>query len=189
MRTIDHLNARRKTFNGESAACGSLLFLGEDNPQSAAPEHALYPYPPGCAGQRFCSDILAVHTRTYLATWRTNLCNPTWKMREARKRAAALLSPTAPWSTIVMLGRKVAEAFSKLTDGVLGPMTFDVLDSLRITGVDDGSQKTFRIISLPHPSGRNLYWNNPRNKAIAREFLAERVPEYPWGEALESETP
>lgn len=180
---LEHLGACRTAFHDAPEACSRILLCGEDNPQSAAPEHALFPYPPGCAGHRFCNDILGVTRHTYLATWRTNLCNPTWSMREARKRASDLVHLDAPWTTIVLLGRKVAEAFSKITDGALEPFAFGTLNTTN--GVDPWGQDipwTIDIVSLPHPSGRNFLWNDPRRALDARALLQEVAPEYPWGE-------
>jgi hypothetical protein len=41
---LEHLGAHRRS---DIFGPCEVLLVGEDNPQSAAPEHALYPWPPG----------------------------------------------------------------------------------------------------------------------------------------------
>jgi hypothetical protein len=163
---------------------GHILLIGEDNPQSSAPEHALYPLPSGCAGNRLCDRIFAVPRATYLATWRTNLCNPTWSRKAARNRAMNLVVASAPWRAIVLLGSKVTQTFNKafereLALGGRGPMA--PFTHARAT-VDDAE---FLFVSLPHPSGKNLFWNDSKNAVAARRMLGDLLPGYPWGERLE----
>jgi hypothetical protein len=148
--------------------CSTVLLLGEDNPQSADPEHALFPHPPGCAGARLQTNIMGISMRNYLGMWRTNLCQGKWSARKAGARAAELLVPNMPWSTIILLGRKVADAAGYE----------DPLFTVRVT--HDGRVK---LISLPHPSGRNRAWNDAYNIARARSMLIDAVPGIPWGEA------
>src|SRR6185312_14593546 len=92
-------------------------------------QNALFPYPVGCAGHRYAELITDVGAATHLATWRTNLCNPRWSMNAARARADLLLrTPGTPWSVIVMLGRKVSDAFARATKRDLAP--FEALEFL-----------------------------------------------------------
>jgi hypothetical protein len=175
--------------------CASILFVGEDNPQSTAPEHALYNYPPRCAGNRLQERILGLHEDLYLACWRTNRCVGGWSMKVARERALRVLfQEDAPWSVIVMLGRKVAEAFAVVVGGTpLSPFKFFASApaiSARLSmnrdfvpnDEDDASYPT--LISLPHPSGRNLIWNDPQVALNARAMLRQIAPEMPWGGLL-----
>lgn len=173
----EHLGACRSAFEGAHPATASVLFLGEDNPQSARPEHALFNYPEGCAGHRLQSKILGVDRLNYLATWRTNLCNPTWSLKAARLRVAELFSPanhaSAPlgvktWRTVILLGRKVADAVGFVADREIPAFT-----SYQTNG--------FTLVSLPHPSGRNLIWNDRQVILNARALLREVCPDYPWG--------
>lgn len=173
----------------EVAGCRVLL-LGEDNPQSSEPEHALYPYPEGCAGNRLQSDILQVETSTYLGLWRTNLCCPSWSTKAARARAAALLElRDPPWDTIVMLGAKVA--------GIVGRPNMEPFESCRrVAAPEPGVAVRFdlfgeafapipgelQLVYLPHPSGRCRAWNDPGAAARARMVMRSCVPEINWGE-------
>lgn len=177
---VSHLDAYRVAYPNAPEACARVLFLGEDNPQSAAPQHALYPLPAGCAGNRFCNDILAVRASTYLATWRTNLCNPAWLTKNARERAVDLIKHDVPWDVIVLLGAKVRKVFEPMG----AKDTFAYREVRLQLGDSPTESKVFRLVSLPHPSGRNLVWNDRRMALKARELLREVAPDYPWGEAL-----
>src|SRR5271154_3443225 len=95
---------------------GRVLFVGENNPYGAAPEFALYCYPPGCAGYRL-RRIFGLPQHQYLALHRTNLCVGDWSKARAQQRAAELLSPGVSWDVIVLLGRKVTEVFEKIALG------------------------------------------------------------------------
>lgn len=151
-----------------------VLFLGEDNPLSDAAEHALYPWPEGCSGHRLMK-ILGLPEDQYLSLHRANLCSrESFSMKEARRRAEFLCTdPSAPWRVVVLLGRKVADAFAYerdfFTHGI-EPKT-----ATWTTPVT--------LVSLPHPSGRVLLWNKPEMRQRAREILRELAPAIAWGSA------
>lgn len=148
---------------------GRLCLVGEDNPYGSDPEFALYCYPPGCAGYRL-RRILGLPQHQYLALHRANLCaSGGWSMAEARRRSRLFIAdPSAPWRVIVMLGRKVATAF----DYDRPFFTHDIVPRT------DGEM---RVVSLPHPSGRNAASWNDKARARTREILRELVPEVAWG--------
>lgn len=172
-----------------------VLLLGEDNPQSSEPEHALYNWPEGCAGHRLQSKIFGLDGDEYLNLWRTNLCNPTWSTAAARERARLLLGLVAPpWDTIVMLGAKVAKivgypkmpAFSScriVPDLELGGLAakYD-----RFGDAFAPSPGEFQLVYLPHPSGRCREWNEPANYGRARMLMRACVPEINWGAGIPS---
>lgn len=150
----------------------SVLLLGEDNPYGSEPAFALYCHPANCSGDRL-RQIFGLTEDEYLALHRANLCDSgAWSMKEARRRAQLYVAdPSAPWRTIVMLGRKGADAFRYeqpfFTHGVV-PHT-------------DGEM---RLVSLPHPSGRNTAWNDQRLHVLARRILRELEPKVPWGASI-----
>lgn len=151
-----------------------MILVGEDNPQSAADEHALYPYPQNCAGERLCNRIFALpFTADYLALWRTNLCNPAWSDKQAGKRAWELLAQDAPWSKLVLLGRKVSKIFEPICN-------VPSLEPFSIARIDTG-QRVFTVASLPHPSGRCRDWNNAENYERARGVMRALAPSISWG--------
>ena len=147
-----------------------VLLLGESNPLSANPEFALYCYPPGCAGYRL-RRILGLPQHQYLALHRKNLCDADWSKKDAEKRVIELLSPEAPWRVIVLLGRKVTEAFEKVALGGRELVAFSTRECC----------PGMTLVSLPHPSGRNAGSWNPKLHERARQILRELVPELPWG--------
>lgn len=149
---------------------GRLLLCGENNPYGSTPEYALYCYPPGCAGYRL-RHILGLPEHQYLALHRKNLCDGDWSKRDAEKRAFELLSPEAPWRVIVLLGRKVTETFEKVALGGVPMIAFTTRDCC----------PGMKLVSLPHPSGRNAGAWNPNLHDRARQILRELVPELPLG--------
>jgi hypothetical protein len=144
----------------EPVACRVLL-VGECNPYGSDPEFALYCHPPGCSGHRL-RLILGLSEDQYLDLHRANLCTGDWSKEQAKFRASELLNPTSPWNVLVLCGRKVTETYEKLVfDGV--PL---VAFSSRVCSFG------IRLISLPHPSGRNAALWNPLARARARELLS-----------------
>lgn len=170
----------------------TVALIGEDNPLSDDPANALYNWPRGCAGWRL-QRILGLRGQTYLALHRGNLCSPAWDLGRARTRARILLGDGAPWSTVVMLGRRVADAFSWVVDEerraragrdldrlILRPFRWYSLHAM--LGCAPSCARDIRLVSIPHPSGRCRAWNDPTSVAKVREVLALAAPEVPWGE-------
>lgn len=132
------------------------LLVGELNPYGPDQRFALYPSPPGSAGDRLCRLILRLDPGEYLRRFeRANLCTGRFSASEAR-HAAQQIRLGERWT--VLLGRRVADAFRRAHAIPLEPMT-----------VDDRPE--VRLVVLPHPSGRNLYWNDPANFERCRELL------------------
>lgn len=174
--TLEHQGATR--ISG-SDACGSILLVGETNPYGADARYALYHEPTNAAGHRLQSKILGVRPREhYLSIWRTNLCTGGWDPDDAAFRADELVrSERSPWSTIVVLGRKVAKAFTRVA--ILpgyDPVAFEVFSTKKLDG------GALRLVYLPHPSGRNTLWNAPANVQRARDVMRRVAPGIPWGE-------
>jgi len=130
------------------------LLVGEDNPLSIDPRHALYPYPSNCAGHRLCVKIMGLHGHDYLRIFdRVNLCAGRWFMKEAKQKAEQLFNEnTDPTRSFVLLGTKVRDAFSIVGE----PFT-----------------RVGRVVLLPHPSGRCRAWNVPGAYERARAILRD----------------
>lgn len=136
-----------------------------NNPLSADPEHALFPSPSGCTGWRLWRML---HERTgasktqYLRAFdRRNLLNRrTWQTTDARSAACRFLTQDCgripAGTTIVVLGAETARAL-----GLDAPL------------VDPTGDMSLTWRRLPHPSGRNLWFNNPNNKLVASLLLEE----------------
>ena len=158
-----------------------VLMVGEDNPQSAAPEHALYNDPPGCAGWRL-QRILGLDDEAYLGLGRTNLCVDLWLAPVARVRARQLLADAARLDVVILLGRRVAGAFSRAIEPRPKLDAFSSYPVPRaITTSTVTQMSTTWLVSLPHPSGRCQAWNNRNNVYRARIILQGVAPDLPWG--------
>lgn len=136
-----------------------VLLVGEDNPYGSDPGYALYPLPENASGDRL-SKLLGLSHHEYLRAYdRVNLCSRRWGMAEARATAQNI-SMGGHWR-VVLLGAKVCSAF-----GVpYAPLTL----------------VRERYAVVPHPSGRNLFWNLPGNRARFTEFArsAQLLPGVP----------
>lgn len=108
-----------------------------------------------------------MYSRTYLACERFNLCPCTWDREQARVRAADLLN-TRPSEVLILLGRKVAEAF--------GVADLPPFASKQIIGGP-------RLVVLPHPSGLNRLWHESGTIQRARTAIGAACPDFPLGEA------
>lgn len=180
-----HLDASR--ISGPDA-CRQILLVGEDNPLHGGAQYALYHEPRGCAGHRLQSKILGLRARqSYLPIWRTNLCVGGWDRAMAVDRAAMLVAHANPWRVVVMLGAKVGDAFSRVTQRREIDVPFT---STRIAGsalevligIRGATPADTTFVALPHPSGRNTIWNDPAKVAAARALLATVAPGVSWGE-------
>jgi hypothetical protein len=139
------------------------IIVGESNPYGAGPHYALYPDPPGCAGERLCHRVMGLRRGTYLSSFeRVNLLQgPKWSAPLARMAAAEMRGRTN--RVVILLGRRVAEAFGYR--GAIIP-----------SGEDD--------VLLPHPSGRNRIWNREMVMKC-RKLLCLALPSLPFGEVDE----
>ena len=138
------------------------ILLGMNNPISSDPCHALFPSPEGCTGPRIWEML---HARTgasrsqYLHYFdRRNLVpGEVWSAAQAREHAAVFLRQVRDTGrTVVVLGAEPRDAL-KLPPLLVKPLHRD--------GV------IWR--QLPHPSGRNLWYNAPGNREMAELLLEE----------------
>lgn len=155
------------------------VFVGEQNPYGADPYFALYPRPRGAAGDRLCRLVLGIREAQYLSEFkRVNLCDGPWRIAAARERAFTVVrDATVP---VVLLGANVCNA----TGVPYKPFT-----AYRIKVGDNGFHpcgafehragapmpgEAWRMLAvLPHPSGRNLMWNQPGAFERARQLLLD----------------
>jgi hypothetical protein len=136
------------------------LIVGMNNPLSLDPWYALYPLPEGCAGHRLYSmlaEVLPTVTmRDYVRRFeRVNLVSGPWDATAARSRAEEL-RPSLAGRHVILLGQEVAKAFG--------------IDPHYSWVCDEEDDATFYL--LPHPSGRNLLYNDPGRRAHAGKILA-----------------
>lgn len=122
------------------------------NPISDDPEFDLYPYPEGSTGWWLWKMLPEDTTRAqYLDMFdRRNLLRAREWSGDAARRAAKLLLPTLTGRAVVVLGTQVRAALSlPLTEPLVWrrcvPYEFD-------------------WIAVPHPSGRNRWYNGPGHR-------------------------
>lgn len=140
------------------------LLVGELNPYGANPRYALYPLPKGSAGGRLSKVIMGLEPREYLKRFdRVNLCTVRWSNDEAIARADMILASRED-GVIVLLGNRVTVAFG---------LKFDPFTVRRLWTTDPTASIGHKIVVLPHPSGRNRYWNDPLAMRQARRALAD----------------
>lgn len=136
------------------------VLLGMNNPLSLRPEHALFPHPPGCTGHRIygllCLKFPDMLRHEYLEGFeRVNLVEGHWSMRRARENVPAFVEKYQG-RTVLLFGEAVRTAL-KLPKRLILPLERDGI--------------VWR--QLPHPSGRNLWYNDPRSRELAASLLAE----------------
>jgi hypothetical protein len=144
------------------------MLIGMNNPVSQDDGHQLYPYPPGCTGHRLYEMLRerlpSITRRQYLDTFeRRNLVTGReWSRTLGRDEANRIVAEM--WGSgrvIVLLGREVQAAFA------VPPL---LLHPQVIGGA------TWR--QLPHPSGRNMWYNAPENRRLAGLLLEELYEDY-----------
>lgn len=145
-----------------------LLLVGMDNPQSSDPRYALFPHPPGCAGHRLMQMIQEVEPNVtrgaYQNIVKTNLFAVGSYVKEIAPEAGLVLRrqiAVAGWHA-VLLGNNAADA---------------VMPGLRITNpaMEWKPLGTGKVTWLPHPSGRNTFYNDVRNRKKVGEFLVKEM--------------
>jgi hypothetical protein len=142
-----------------AAPCVKALLVGETNPLSDLPEHALYPYPKGCSGERMQRLVTGLTVQGYLRTFdRVDLCVGRWSIVAARRRSQELLETPRP--CVVLLGAKVCHAFGVEFEPFTRP-------ELR------AGSRTQAAVVLPHPSGLNRLWQEAGAYDRAQRLLAD----------------
>lgn len=136
--------------------------LGMNNPQSADPRMALYPHNATVAGHRLWTMVNAINdisVEDWLAkTQRNNLLHVT----ELPKDYNRTLTAKGAWlrqhvqdRVVVLLGNEVANAMGHDQPPF-------------VWGGPGGSW-----VLIPHPSGRNLFYNDPVNRLAVGILLAD----------------
>lgn len=139
------------------------VLVGMNNPVSSLPEHALFPYPPGCTGHRLLemlqSRVPEATRKQYLERFdrRNVVYAKEFNKKIAADGARALHEEF--WGskrTIVLLGRDTVAAFG------IPPL----LIHPQIVG-----GATWR--QIPHPSGRNFWYNVEQNRLLVAMLLED----------------
>jgi len=109
----------------------------------------------------FCLSVVRANILPYYVG--TNGSGDAFPMPDA-KRNAIRMAPLLDKRTVVFVGRRVAEAFGFKDDW------FD-WDEGYFDAV--GKMVRIRYAVIPHPSGRNRFWNSSQNVQEARTFITE----------------
>lgn len=154
-----------------------VVLIGQA-PRDNYPDYPLFPWPRGCTGHRL-SQLAGVSPFRYLRKFiRLNVFykapgkSGAFPMTLAREYAAEI-APYLTHRTVVFVSLSVADAFGWRN----APL-------MKWTPVDLGHGTVWCAV-VPHPSGRNRWYNSARNKAQAEEFMrsaAEMSPTMsaPW---------
>lgn len=139
------------------------ILIGMSNPYGSEPAHALFPVPASSAGGRLWAMLHDVRPElsrhSYISRFdRRNLCNGPWVSAAGHRNAGAML-PFPPGSQVVLLGDAVRRAFG--------------LRPLLLHPCPDFPQADVTVRQLPHPSGRNLFYNDPTHRLLAGLLLSE----------------
>lgn len=139
------------------------ILIGMNNPVSSRPGFELYPLPTGCTGHRIFemleSRIPTIKRREYLDRFERRNLVPYKVFNKAMAREAASKIEMELWGSgrqVVLFGADVADAFGH-------PRL--LLHPQMIGGT------TWR--QVPHPSGRNLWYNNQTNRDLVAILLEE----------------
>lgn len=131
-----------------------ILIIGEAPSPTGDPSKPLE----GSVGARLAEYANLSWGRYLVETERRNLFSEPvdpWPARLALQ-VAANVWPSLVGRRTILLGKKVAAAFSVQ------------LVELRWHKIDNQGTE---LALVPHPSGRNVWWNDAANRAAARRFL------------------
>ncbi len=142
------------------------LLLGMNNPLSDDPKYDLYPYPEGSTGWRLWKMLPDGTSRVrYLAAFeRLNLLRARAWSAAAAHAAGQEVLPRLAGRLVIVLGSEVRAA--------LGLPRAEPLVRQK-TAIAGSRFFTLEWIPMPHPSGRNCWFNEPANYEGARRVLAE----------------
>ena len=156
------------------------LLVGLHNPLSPEPKFALYPRPEGCTGWRLLKMLGPAFTeRDYLRAFdRVDLLDHheqvggkgyAARLRWGRSRLMEYIVQ-GKYRTVVLLGTDVWRA-------VLGPRELASARKLRAPWVlwekVSVGGDVLRFLTLPHPSGRNRWYQDRENASAASRALKQ----------------
>lgn len=132
------------------------LLLGIDNPHSTDPRAALLPRPKGSAGHRLFK-----------------MASMKWSVYKAAFDRANVSD--------VISSNDVCEELNDRVVVVLGKMTWRRLSMPNYSQPFDKVRSDFyrsTFILVPHPSGKNLFYNEPSNRESVTRLLRRLAREY-----------
>lgn len=148
---------------------GGLLIIGLDNPQSSDPRHALFPHPKGCAGHRLYNMILEVDAyfdrAQYMSIPKSNLF-PCGRMPTKQKKGNLTMAAQVLIASVQDTDKKVVLLGNEVRNAVFGDTLGKTWPMAKFTTLHGA-----RFAWIPHPSGRNPFYNDTRNRRKIGRFL------------------
>lgn len=141
-----------------------VLLIGQAPGPNTDPELPLYPTSKTSTGGRL-QELMGISREEYLDLFdRINLLNefPGRHRRDA-KIAAAAVRPLLHSRTVVLVGRNVAQSFG---------LDADFHDWMEWPLNECGM---CLVSVIPHPSGRNHWYNDKSNRLAARRFWRDTI--------------
>lgn len=154
------------------------LLIGQAPGPNTSPWAVLYPRPRTSAGGRLVS-LMGLDVRTYLRLFqRINLLqehpgrwsrDDCWPSREGRVAAMAVW-PLLANRTVILVGRNVAKSFA--LDQLPFHRLIPGLEAARLRPEPSPWARVHpqAVACIPHPSGRNRWYNREERREEARAF-------------------
>lgn len=145
------------------------VLIGIHNPVSTQPGYELYPLPVGCTGHRIWQMLAGfdpgITQRGYRDTFdRRNLCVGVISKRAAREAAERIRAELyGSGRSVVLLGRDVQNAFGVQPSAPAAAQT---------------TVERITWYQVPHPSGRNHWYNDPENRRLVSGLLGKLYAGY-----------
>lgn len=156
------------------------LLLGMNNPHHDDPEYDLWPGPKNCTGWRIWQMLYsrtgATQSDYIRAFHRRNLVRGrTWDKSKIGNSVTQLSPLMNPGTTVVLLGDLVLSAVNDLFR-----VKKILIHPQEVQGI------TYRFV--PHPSGRNLFYNDPVQKELVAMLLEDLYRESNYAKTKEATT-
>lgn len=166
-----------------------LVIVGESPSPRGRSDLSLFPHPKNSAGYRLSEITGLGHAGYTQRTQRINLHpehvpDHRWSTPSARAAAENLVaSDFLTGREVILLGSRVLEAFiPDVKVNRIRPCQW-------YEHVGRGGEHKFKWALIPHPSGRNRWYNDVQNKRAVYHFLREDTALHAslWGQAEDAE--
>lgn len=128
------------------------LIIGDTGIKGEQGVCALYPFK-NSDGEYLCRIVLGLRPEEYLKKYgRVNLCNETWSVKEARKRAIEIMFERR--RLLILLGAKVCKAFG---------IRYEAFSVVYIAGI--------QVVILPQARVKNPTWKTGTH-SMAQRLIA-----------------
>lgn len=151
------------------------ILVGIDNPHSNDPRHALAPYPENSSGWRLwmmLHDWCGMSRGEYMKAFDRRNLNPQKFQKLASTTVlnfactyamARILGSLGSGSRVVLIGDEVRRSIPYLKKQIVHPQ---VVEDMRST-------RGIIFYQIPHPSGRNLIYNDPTMRNLIALLLKD----------------